>query len=95
MAATLTDTAVFWASIATLWGAAAAWFTYLGTVWRNRSERDAALRALLSGLNAELKVVNDWAGGDGVGYPNEMDNVQPNSRAGSSRAVSFFPFSAH
>jgi hypothetical protein len=23
-----------------------------------------------------LKVVNDWAGGDGVGYPNEMDNVQ-------------------
>jgi hypothetical protein len=76
MAATLTDTAVFWASIATLWGAAAAWFTYFGTVWRNRKERDAALRALLSGLNAELRVVNDWASGSGPGYPNQIENVQ-------------------
>jgi|SRR5437762_3742389 len=76
MAATLSESAAFWASIATLWGAAAAWFTYFGTVWRSRKDRDSALRTLLSGLNAELAVVNDWAGGSGSGYPNQMENIQ-------------------
>jgi hypothetical protein len=76
MVATLSDSAAFWASLATLWGAAAAWFTYFGTVWQNRKDRDGALRTLLSGLNAELAVVNDWAGGSGSGYPNQMENIQ-------------------
>jgi len=76
MTATLSESAAFWASIATLWGAAAAWFTYFGTVWRNRKDRDAGVRTLLSGLNAELEVVNDWAGGNGSGYPSEMEDVR-------------------
>jgi hypothetical protein len=77
MAATLTDTAAFWAAIATLWGGAAAWFTYFGTVWKNRKDRDSALRTLLSGLKAELSVVNDWAGGDGAGYrQDQAQNIQ-------------------
>jgi hypothetical protein len=70
MIATLPETAGFWASIATLWGAPGAWLTYYGTVLRSRDERDTALRTLLSGLKAELAVVSDWAGGaqGGKGY---------------------------
>jgi hypothetical protein len=63
MTVTLSDSATFWASIATLWGAAAAWATFFAAVWRSRDERYAALCATLSGLKAELDVVSDWAGG--------------------------------
>jgi hypothetical protein len=66
MVATIPESAGFWASIATLWGAAGAWVTYYGIVSGSRNDRDAGLRALLSGLKAELTIVSDWAsGGEG------------------------------
>ncbi len=70
MAATLSDSAAFWASIATLWGAAAAWETFFATVRRRHDDWYAGLRAMLSGLTAELDVARDWAGGaeGGRGY---------------------------
>jgi len=70
MITTLTESANFWASVATLWGVAAAWGTYYGAVLRHREERDRGLRGLLRGLEAELTVVSDWAGGseDNPGY---------------------------
>jgi len=64
MTATLSDSASFWASIAALWGAAAAWATYYDNVARTREEWHAGLRALLSGLLAEFDVVSDWASGE-------------------------------
>jgi hypothetical protein len=81
MVATLSDSASFWASIATLWGAAGAWLTYFGTVWSNREERSAALSTLLSGLKTELVVVSDWASGEGKGYEqrpaSELERERP------------------
>jgi hypothetical protein len=70
MAAPLPDTALFWASIATLWGGAAAWETFYAAMRRRRDDRFAAVRATLSGLAVELDVTRDWAGGakDGRGY---------------------------
>jgi hypothetical protein len=62
MAATLSDIAVFWASVATLGGAAGAWATYYWTARRNRDERTIAARTVLSGLKAELNGMRDWIG---------------------------------
>jgi hypothetical protein len=62
MTVSLSDSANFWASVATLWAAAGAWVTYYAAVRTSRDERYAAIRALLSGLNTELDVVGDWAG---------------------------------
>ncbi|MFZ3363729.1 MAG: hypothetical protein WA153_09825, partial [Candidatus Acidiferrales bacterium] len=55
--------ASFWASIATLWGAAGAWFTFvLAAVASRRQTREGVLN-LIAGIEAELGLIENWARG--------------------------------
>jgi hypothetical protein len=60
----------FWASVATLWSAAGAWFTYVGAAKLSRLQTYDEIMNLLSGLEAELDLVRDWASGgeEEIGY---------------------------
>ena len=66
----IATSAAFWASIATLWAASGAWFTFFGTWIASRNQTFEGIENLLEGLNAELDMVRDWAGGQagGRGY---------------------------
>jgi hypothetical protein len=64
------DSASFWASIATLWGASGAWFTYREAEKATRNQEDATVRNLLIGMKKELEFIRSWASGEegNVGY---------------------------
>jgi hypothetical protein len=59
----LTST-TFWASIATMWAASAAWFTYVAAVVASRQQTYEGILNLIEGLEAELALVSEWAAGD-------------------------------
>jgi hypothetical protein len=54
----------FWASVGTLVGVAGAWATYALDSWASRRQDHAALLNLIAGIDAELALVSEWAGGD-------------------------------
>jgi hypothetical protein len=60
----------FWASIATLWGAAGAWATFVSAEIRSRQQTYEGVNNLIAGIEAELSLVEDWASGKegDVGY---------------------------
>jgi hypothetical protein len=60
----------FWASIATLWAASGAWFTYVAAAVASRQQTYEGILNLIEGLEAELALVSEWAGGDegNLGY---------------------------
>lgn len=62
--------ASFWAAIATLWGAAGAWFTFLLTTKASRKQTYEGVLNLIAGIEAELDLVESWARGKegDVGY---------------------------
>jgi hypothetical protein len=53
----------FWASIATLWSAAGAWFTYVGVVNDSRRKTHDGILNLIAGIEAELELISPWASG--------------------------------
>lgn len=59
----LTST-TFWASIATLGAASGAWFTYVAAELASRQRTYEGILSLIEGLEAELDLVSQWAGGD-------------------------------
>jgi hypothetical protein len=56
--------ATFWASIATMWAASAAWFTYVAAALASRQQTYDGILNLIEGLEAELALVTEWAAGD-------------------------------
>jgi hypothetical protein len=56
--------ATFWASIATMWAASAAWFTYVAAAVASRQQTYEGILNLIEGLEAELALVSQWAAGD-------------------------------
>ncbi len=56
--------ATFWASIATIWAASAAWFTYVAAVVSSRQQTYEGISSLIDGLEAEFTLVSQWAAGD-------------------------------
>lgn len=56
--------ATFWASIATMWAASAAWFTYVAAAVASRQQTYEGILNLIEGLEAELALVSEWAAGD-------------------------------
>jgi hypothetical protein len=56
--------ATFWASIATMWAAAGAWFTYVGVAMASRQQTYDGILSVIEGLEAELTLVSEWASGD-------------------------------
>jgi hypothetical protein len=61
----------FWAGVATLWASAGAWFTYFSAARAAKRQEYEAILNLLTGIEAELELVSDWASGgqDDAGYP--------------------------
>ncbi|HLJ40963.1 MAG TPA: hypothetical protein VKT50_05705 [Candidatus Acidoferrales bacterium] len=55
--------ASFWAAFATLWGAAGAWFTFVLTAKSSRKQTYEGVMNLIAGIEAELRVVENWASG--------------------------------
>jgi len=66
----IVTSASFWAAIGTLWGAAGAWFTFVLAAKSSRKQTHEGVLNLLSGIEAELDLVENWASGkEGeVGY---------------------------
>jgi hypothetical protein len=62
--------AAFWASIATMWSASGAWFTFVAASYSTRRKTFESARNLLDGIAAELDLVRVWASGqkDSQGY---------------------------
>lgn len=60
----------FWSSIATLWAAAGAWFTFFAAAKAARQRDYEDTLNLISGVEAELGLVSNWASGgeNEVGY---------------------------
>lgn len=56
--------ATFWASIATMWAAAGAWFTYVAAAISSRQQAYEAILSLIEGLDAEFTLISDWASGE-------------------------------
>jgi hypothetical protein len=56
--------ATFWASIATVWAASGAWFTYVAATVDSRRKTYEGILSLIEGLEAELALVSVWAAGD-------------------------------
>jgi hypothetical protein len=56
--------ATFWASIATMWAASGAWFTYVAAVIASRQQTYEGILSLIEGLEAELSLVSEWAAGN-------------------------------
>lgn len=56
--------ATFWASIATMWAASGAWFTYVAAAVASRQQIYEGILNLIEGLEAELALVSEWAAGD-------------------------------
>lgn len=59
----LTST-TFWASIATMWAASGAWFTYVASAVASRQQTYEGILSLVEGLEAELALVSEWASGE-------------------------------
>jgi hypothetical protein len=55
--------AAFWASIATIWSASGAWFTFVAASLSNRQQTFEGICNLLDGMVEELELVRDWASG--------------------------------
>lgn len=53
----------FWASIATMWAASGAWFTFFFTVKTAKEQNHDSTVSLLSGLEAEMELISGWASG--------------------------------
>jgi hypothetical protein len=60
----IVTSATFWASIATMWAASGAWFTYVAAAVASRQQTYEGILNLIEGLAAELALVSDWASGD-------------------------------
>src|SRR5690349_10817445 len=58
------SSATFWASIATMWAASGAWFTYVASVVASRQRTYDGIANLIEGLEAEMVLVSQWASGD-------------------------------
>ena len=56
--------ATFWASIATMWAASGAWFTYVAVAVASRQQTYEGILNLIEGLEAELALVSEWAAGN-------------------------------
>lgn len=56
--------ATFWASIATMWAAAGAWFTYVAATLTSRQQTHDGILSLIGGLEAEMELVSQWASGE-------------------------------
>lgn len=56
--------ATFWASVATLWAASGAWFTYVAAAVDSRQKTYEGILNLIEGLEAEFELVSQWAAGD-------------------------------
>jgi hypothetical protein len=63
--------ATFWASIATMWAASGAWFTYVAAAVASKQQTYEGILSLIEGLEAELALVSEWASGEegSQGYP--------------------------
>jgi hypothetical protein len=63
--------ATFWASIATMEAASGAWFTYRASELDSRKKKYEGILSLITGLEAELALVSEWASGEegSKGYP--------------------------
>jgi len=59
----IVTSASFWAAIATLWGSAGAWFTFLLTTRVSRKQTHEGVLNLIAGIEAELDLVENWASG--------------------------------
>jgi hypothetical protein len=58
--------ASFWASIATMWAAAGAWFTYVAAEVASRQRTYDGIMNLIEGLEVEFDLISGWAaGGEG------------------------------
>jgi hypothetical protein len=68
----------FWASIATLWSASGAWFTFVGAVRSSRQQTYEGVRNLILGIEVELALVEQWASGkEGeIGYLKSEDGTE-------------------
>jgi hypothetical protein len=66
----ISTSAAFWASIATMWAASGAWFTYVAAAVAARQQTYEGILSLIEGLEAELALVRVWAAGDegNLGY---------------------------
>lgn len=62
--------AQFWSSVATIWAAAGAWFTFFTAARGSRKQNYEGILNLIAGIEAELELVSDWASGGetDVGY---------------------------
>lgn len=56
--------ASFWASIATVWAASGAWFTFFNERRNSAQQRYEEIVNLIVGIEAELDLVSGWASGD-------------------------------
>jgi hypothetical protein len=59
----IVTSASFWAAIATLWGAAGAWFTFVLSAKAAREQTHEGVLNLIAGIEAELSLVESWASG--------------------------------
>jgi hypothetical protein len=59
----LTST-TFWASVATMWAASGAWFTYVAALIVSKEQTYEAIQNLIEGLEVELALESEWAAGD-------------------------------
>jgi hypothetical protein len=57
--------ATFWASVGTLWAASGAWFIYVALAADSLQKTYEGILSLIEGLEAELALVSEWAGGPG------------------------------
>jgi hypothetical protein len=71
----IATSAGFWSSIATLWSASGAWFTFVSAVKSSRQQTYEGVVNLVAGIEAELSLVEGWAAGQegAVGYLQKSD----------------------
>jgi hypothetical protein len=60
----ISTSATFWASIAQMWAASGAWFTYVAAAATSRQQVYEGILNLVEGLEAELVLVSEWAAGE-------------------------------
>jgi len=60
----ISTSATFWASIATMWAASGAWFTYVASELSSRRRTYEGILSLIDGLEAEFELISQWACGD-------------------------------
>ena len=58
----------FWASVATLFSASGAWFTFLVFALKAANDTKEGVLNLIQGIEAEIALAEQWALGE-VGYP--------------------------